>query len=83
MKGFPLIQIIIKRFINRMTCNHQYKCIYLASKTEDRFVQVFDNQEIYKNHRIVIEYEFECTGCGKRVSIPMDWKYQLTHNGIN
>lgn len=70
----------IKWILLRLTCNHQYKCVYLASRTESEIAGYENDVPIYKDRRMVGEYEFECTCCGKRLFVPMDMCYQMCHS---
>lgn len=78
------ILVMVKEKIHllwmRLTCRHQYKCIFLSSiDGGDVFSGYLNGKEVYTSRRIVGEYEFACTRCGKRIQVPMDVAYQKIH----
>lgn len=74
---------LIKQFLKRIFCKHKYICVYLASKNDERPIKKSDGTTEWQPKRIVGEYGFECTSCGKRLDVHMDYWYQMTHDMIN
>lgn len=73
------LKYLIQKLVLRLTCRHQYKCVYLASHTDRKFSGYKEDKPVYIPRRIVGEYDFVCTKCGRKINIPMDMSYQRSH----
>ncbi len=72
----------IKLSFKRLLCQHKYKCVYLASKNDEKTIKKSNGTVERQPKRIVGEYTFECTSCGKRLNVHMDYWYQMAHDDI-